>query len=53
MHISVHFAWYDMWIGAYWNRASRTLYICPLPMLMVKIRPTRSLKRRQRSSGRS
>jgi len=35
--ISVFFAWYDLWIGAYFDRADRQLYICPIPMLGVKI----------------
>lgn len=25
-------AWYDMWIGLYWNRSSQWLYIFPIPM---------------------
>jgi len=39
MKISFFFAWFDMWIGAYWNQVSHTLYICPLPMCVIKIQP--------------
>jgi hypothetical protein len=24
-------AWYDLWIGAYWNRSHRSLYLLPVP----------------------
>ena len=34
---SVKFAWYDLWVGAYYDRLEKTLYICPLPMLVVRI----------------
>jgi len=27
------FAWYDFWVGAYYDRKRRCLYIMPLPML--------------------
>ena len=37
MKVSLRFLWYDMWVGAYWDRASRTLYLCPLPMVVIKI----------------
>jgi hypothetical protein len=35
--VSVFFAWYDLWVGAYVDRPNRTLYVCPLPCLVVKI----------------
>lgn len=25
------FAWYDIWIGAYWDRARKRLYVLPIP----------------------
>ena len=25
------FAWYDLWIGAYWNKSARVLHVGPLP----------------------
>lgn len=35
--MNVRFAWYDLWIGAYWDRKARVLYVCPLPTLLVTI----------------
>ena len=29
-------AWYDMWIGLYYDLGHKTLYICPLPMLLLR-----------------
>jgi hypothetical protein len=37
MKIRPFFRWYDLWIGMYWDRAARVLYVCPLPMLGVAI----------------
>jgi hypothetical protein len=31
------FAWYDLWVGAFWDRGNRRLYILPLPCLGVVI----------------
>ena len=31
------FRWYDLWIGAYWDRVNRTLYVCPVPCVGLKI----------------
>jgi len=31
------FAWYDMWVGAYYDIGHRTLYILPLPMLVFRL----------------
>ena len=38
MSVSLRFAWYDLWIGAYVDRPNRTLYICPLPCVLVTVR---------------
>jgi hypothetical protein len=37
MRISLFFRWYDLWIGAYWDAQKRTLYLCPLPMVGVRV----------------
>ncbi len=31
MSIKPLFAWYDVWIGFYWDRKARKLYILPIP----------------------
>ncbi|PIR83001.1 hypothetical protein COU19_02975 [Candidatus Kaiserbacteria bacterium CG10_big_fil_rev_8_21_14_0_10_56_12] len=37
LHVRASFLWYDFWIGAYYDRDSKVLYICPLPMCVIKI----------------
>jgi hypothetical protein len=37
MSIKPIFAWYDFWVGAYWDRAKRRLYIFPVPCVGVVI----------------
>ncbi len=35
--VQVMFRWYDLLVGAYYNMVNRTLYVCPLPMVCVRI----------------
>lgn len=35
--VTFTFLWYDIWVGAYWDRINKTLYLCPLPMCVFRI----------------
>lgn len=35
--IKLLFAWYDIWIGVYWDKKSKRLYILPIPMFGIVI----------------
>lgn len=37
MRAKLFFAWYDFWIGFFYDRKSGALYICPLPCVVIKI----------------
>jgi len=36
--LSLRFAWFDCWIGWFWDRWRRHLYICAIPMLPLILR---------------
>ena len=36
MKVSLSFLWYDLWVGAFWDRARRVLYVCPLPCVVLR-----------------
>lgn len=31
--VGLVFAWYDFWVGLYWNGAKRRLYVLPIPCI--------------------
>ena len=37
MKVRPIFAWYDPWVGAFWDRTKRRLYILPLPCIGIVI----------------
>jgi len=37
MRAQIVLAWYDLWVGAYWDRKGRRLYLLPFPCVGVVI----------------
>ena len=37
LKIKPFFKWYDFWIGAFFDQGDDVIYICPLPMIGVRI----------------
>lgn len=38
MKAQLFFAWFDFWVGLFWDKKKSTLYILALPMIGVRIR---------------
>lgn len=33
MSVKFLFAWYDLWVGVFWDASKRKLYVLPLPCI--------------------
>jgi hypothetical protein len=40
IRISFLFAWFDLWIGLYFDKKNHILYICPIPCCVIKLEIT-------------
>lgn len=48
MKVKAFWAWYDLWIGFYYDRSKRSLYFCPLPMMVFQFNFETAEQRQQR-----
>jgi len=37
MKVKPMFAWYDLWVGFFWDSKNRTLYFFPVPCLGIRV----------------
>lgn len=37
MRVKLYLAWYDLWVGVYVAWAKRTIYVCPLPTVVIEV----------------
>lgn len=53
MTISFIFAWYDIWIGFFWDKKKKWLYILPLPCIgvILKFKTNGNLRRTKAADG--
>jgi len=48
MRLELIFAWYDIWIGAFWDSKKRYLYIFPIPMFGIILKFKSKTKKQNR-----
>lgn len=36
INVKVFLAWYDFWVGFYYDREFKELYVCPFPCIVFK-----------------
>ena len=41
--ITTFFAWYDFWIGLFYDKQKKILYFCPLPCIVIKFEGVRMI----------
>ncbi len=44
MRVSLIFAWYDLWIGFFWDKKKRCLYFFPIPILGIIFKFNKPMK---------
>lgn len=44
IRFKIIFAWYDIWIGFFWDAKQRYLYFFPVPMLGIRVNCKPKLK---------
>jgi len=37
IHVRLSFLWYDFWVGFFYDCTRKVLYICPLPMCVIRV----------------
>ena len=36
--LTLGFAWYDLWVGVFYDVGRRTVYVCPVPTVLITYR---------------